>query len=171
MNDELGTISICYSLQLKRRSRHSPARLWRAITTPDEVAKWMGFPAHIELRPGGDYTVDFDAANPGDKLDGVIIKAEPERLLRYAWGHSVVDWSIEPDGDGCRHTFVQAGLTPRDVADEEGLVAGWHDFLDSLDEYLDGVARPEAAHATARWEGLKVRYRPRLAEVLGDALK
>jgi uncharacterized protein YndB with AHSA1/START domain len=169
MNDELGTISISYSLKLERRSKHSTARLWRAITMPHEVAKWMGFPARIDLRPGGEYTIDFGAKNPGDKLDGVIVKVEPGRLLRYAWGHSIVDWSMEPDGAGCRHVFIQAGLTPRPVADEEGLVAGWHDFLDSLDEYLDGRER-DPGSTTENWERLKVRYRPLLAEVLGAAL-
>jgi uncharacterized protein YndB with AHSA1/START domain len=168
MTDELGTISVCYSVTFMRTSKHSAARLWRAITDPDEVAKWMGFPARIDLRPGGGYVLDFDSLTPGDKLDGTIIKVEPERLLRYAVGTTVVDWSIEPAGDGCRHTFSQAGLPPR--KGEEGLVAGWHDGLDSLDEYLDGRGRTEWAQSRQRWGDLKVRYQPLLREVLGSAL-
>jgi uncharacterized protein YndB with AHSA1/START domain len=150
-----------------RRSKHSAARLWRAITSPDEVSKWMGFPARIDLRPGGEYVLDFDSLTPGDRLDGTIIKVEAERLLRYAVGTTVVDWAIEPDGEGCRHTFSQAGLPPREG--EEGLVAGWHDGLDSLDEYLDGEARTAWAQSRERWSNLKVLYRPVLVQVLGSA--
>jgi uncharacterized protein YndB with AHSA1/START domain len=171
VNEDLGAISIAYSLKLARRSKHSPTRLWRAITNATEVESWMGFPARIDLRPGGEYTVDFGSHAEGDVLDGIIIKVEPERLLRYAWGHSVVDWTIESDGDGCRHVFVQAGLTPRDLPDEEGLVAGWHDFLDSLDDFLDGTERPQNSAGTERWEALKRQYRPLLAAVLGDTLR
>jgi uncharacterized protein YndB with AHSA1/START domain len=164
--NELGEISVCYAVRFERRSRHSPARLWRAITEADEVAKWMGFPARIDLRPGGEYVLDFDTLHPGDKLEGVILRVEPERLLRYAVDTSVVEWSIEPDADGCRHVFGQTGLPPRD--NEEELIGGWHDGLDSLDQYLDGVARTWA-DSRRHWAELKIRYRPLLAEALGDA--
>jgi uncharacterized protein YndB with AHSA1/START domain len=169
MNDDLGEISICYSVTFTRTSKHSAARLWRAITEPEEVERWMGFPAHIDLRPGGAYVLDFDSLTPGDKLDGTVIKVDPERLLRYAVGTTVVNWAIEPDGDGCRHTFSQAGLPPREG--EEGLVAGWHDGLDSLDEYLDGEPRTSWEQSRERWSELKGRYRPAFAQLAGGAVK
>jgi len=169
MTDELGTISTCYSLKFTRRSRHSAARLWRAITTPEEVAAWMGFPARIDLRPGGEYVLDFAALKPGDKLDGIIIKVEAERLLRYAVGTTVVEWAIAPDGDSCRHTFSQAGLPVRALPGEEALVAGWHDGLDSLDAYLDGRGRTSWAQSRERWGVLKERYLPVLLRVVGEA--
>ena len=52
MND-LGKISLCYSVTFDRRSRHSPSQIWSAITDSDEVSRWMGYPAHIDLRIGG----------------------------------------------------------------------------------------------------------------------
>ena len=170
MNEELGAISVCYAVHFGRRSKHSPERLWRAISEPAQVAAWMGYPARIDLRPGGEFTIDFDSTNPGDVLDGVIVRVEPRRRLQYVWGSSVVDWVIEPDVIGSSYTFAQSGLALRDVPDEERLVAGWHDFLESLDGYLDGRPR-DAAAGRHRWEQLKPRYRALLSSAVGSALK
>ena len=130
----------------------------------------MGYPAEIELRPGGEYTIDFNSTHPGDALDGIIVRVEPESRLQYVWGSSVVEFLIESDGPGSRYTFIHSGLALREVPDEEGLAAGWHDFLESLDGHLDGLSR-DAAAAKVRWEELKPRYRVLLAEAVGNALK
>jgi uncharacterized protein YndB with AHSA1/START domain len=130
----------------------------------------MGYPARVDLRPGGEYTIDFNATHPGDTLDGIVVRVEPQRRLQYVWGSSVVDWMLAPEGDGCRYTFIHSGLALRDVPDEEGLAAGWHDFLESLDDYLGGGSRDSAA-GRRRWEELKPKYRGLLADAVGEALK
>lgn len=190
---DLGTIDICYRFTITRTSKHSPARLWRAITDPGEVSAWMSYPAQVDLRVGGRYFVDFtrtaipggasSAEAPGGvpddaTLNGIIVAVEPERLLRYVWGNSVVDWAMAPAGEGCRHTFSQNGLYPRDIPDEEGLAGGWHAFLEDLDRYLDTGAptslepRPRESRAgERRWLELSALYRPLLREALGNALK
>ena len=61
---ELGEITRCYSLRYERRSKHPPERLWRAITDPGELSRWMSYPARVELRIGGDYFVDFSRRSP-----------------------------------------------------------------------------------------------------------
>ncbi len=170
MNDELGEIRPCYGVWFTRRSKYPPARLWRAITDSSEVSRWMTYPARIDLRPGGEYYVDFGRTNEG-ALDGVISHVEPERRLVYVWGTSTVEWALEPDGNGTNYLFAQHGLYPRPIPDEEGLAAGWHSWLDDLDSFIEtGVASPET-QGRPRWLKLKEDYRPLLAEVLGDALK
>jgi uncharacterized protein YndB with AHSA1/START domain len=170
MNEELGTISPCYTIRIERKSRHPVERVWRAITQSKEVSAWMGYPTQIDLRPGGEFTVDFNATHPGEVLDGVIARVEPLRRLQYVWGSSVVEWLIDPDGDGSRYAFVHSGLALRDVPDEEGLAAGWHDFLEGLEGHLEGMTRDLEA-GKRRWEELKPRYRVLLAAAVGDALK
>jgi hypothetical protein len=71
-------------------------------------------------------------------LDGVIVRIEPGRVLAYAWGRSVVEWTIEQSDDGCTYTFVHNGCADHGEG-EEGLAAGWHGFLDQLDGHLGGV--------------------------------
>jgi uncharacterized protein YndB with AHSA1/START domain len=160
MSSDLGVITRCYTVTFERTTRHGPARLWKAITQPDEVAAWMGAPATIDLRPGGDSIIDF--AGDDAALDGIIVRVEQERRFAYVWGRSYTEWLIEPDGDGCRYTFVETGLTDRgEHADEEGLAAGWHKFLDRFADHLDGQLRDDAEYE-ARWHALKPAYRAQL---------
>ena len=42
MNEELAQVHPCYSITFTRQSKHSPERLWRAITDSAEVSRWMG---------------------------------------------------------------------------------------------------------------------------------
>jgi uncharacterized protein YndB with AHSA1/START domain len=160
---DLGEITRCYSLRYERRSKHSPERLWRAITDPGEVSRWMSYPARIDLRVGGDYFVDFSRTDQGS-LDGVIVRIEPGQKLAYVWGLSVVEWTLEPDGDGCRYAMVHHGQAPREIPDEEGLAVGWHQFLEDFAAHLRGEAPSAKFDLTTE---LARAYRKRLDEVLG----
>lgn len=165
MKEDIGEVTKCYTVKFRRKSKHSAARLWRAITDPEEVGAWMGAPTKIDLRVGGDYLVDFHG-NGEDGLDGIIARVEPERRLGYLWGWSYAEFEIEDGEDGCSYVFLQNGLADRGVdADEEGLAAGWHEFFDRLDDHLDGVSRTKEAH-TARWHALKPAYREQLDAVI-----
>lgn len=161
---DLGTITRCYAVRYDRTSKHSAGRLWRAITDPAEVTAWMQYPARIDLRVGGDYFVDFSKTDSG-RLDGIIVAVESGRLLRYAWGTSIVEWTIEATAEGCNHTFVQTGLPDRGPG-EEGLVAGWHAWFDDLDLYLDESPLPRLSDREP-WRVLCERYKPMLSEHFG----
>jgi uncharacterized protein YndB with AHSA1/START domain len=164
MNDALGEITLCYTITFDRTSKHTAARVWRAVTDPAEISKWMDYPAHVELRPGGEYRVDFSRTNQG-ALDGVIVRVEAERRLTYVWGLSVCEWTLEDlRGGGCKYRFVHNGQTDRGDG-EEGLAGGWHEFLDRFDLHLDGRYIDVAAQR-ARWEQLKGPYLERLNRVL-----
>jgi len=165
MNDTFGEISLCYTVTFNRKSKHSARRIWAAITDSREVAQWMDYPARIDLRVGGDWNIDFSSTHQGG-LPGVIVRVEPEHVLTYVWGLSVVEWTLDDAPDGCSYRFVHAGLADRGVdADEEGLSAGWHDFLDQLDHHLDGVHLQREARQ-ANWHRLKPTYRESLDRTL-----
>ncbi len=164
----LGAIGRCYSVTFQRCTPHAPARVWQAVTDPRGVARWMGYPARIDLRVGGQYVVDFEGPGKGG-LDGVITRVECERTLRYVWGLAVVGWELEPHGGGCRYRFVHHGQNPRGIPDEEGLPAGWHVWLEDLECHLDGAGTPHQADSP-RWRQLKRRYRPLLESALGESL-
>jgi uncharacterized protein YndB with AHSA1/START domain len=162
----LGEVTRCYSLRYRRHSKHPPARLWRAITDPLEIERWMGYPARVDLRVGGDYFVDFQTSSP-ENLDGVIVAVEPERRLAYAWGLSVIQWTLMPDEDrgGTGYTFIDHGTQIRDVPDEEGVAIGWHAWLASLDAFLDGDV--SASLTPASHGALSAAYRARIEEAIG----
>jgi uncharacterized protein YndB with AHSA1/START domain len=164
MNDDIGEITLCYTIKFDRVSKHPAKRLWAAITDPAEIGKWMDYPARVDLRPGGEYVVDFSRTNEG-ALDGVIVRVRPERLLTYVWGWSVVEWSLEDvPGGGCKYRFVHNGQADRGEG-EEGLPAGWHEFLIRFDRHLDGAYLTQEQQK-ANWERLKPRYLERLDKVL-----
>jgi uncharacterized protein YndB with AHSA1/START domain len=137
MTPDLGEITPCYTITFRRRSKHPAERLWRAITAPDEVSKWMDYPVKIDLRVGGDWYVDFTQTDDSE-LKGIIVRIEEGRVLAYAWGRTVCEWTVSDAEDGCTYAFVQNGLEPSDGETPEGYAAGWHGFLDQLDMHLEG---------------------------------
>ena len=148
MESKLGQIERCYRVTFRRRSVHSVTRLWRAITEPNELSAWMNpkGPVRVDLRPGGEYRVDFHGTG-ADPLDGILVRVETERRLAYVWGWSYVEWVLEADGEGSQYTFIQNGLADRGRdSDEEGLPAGWHGYFDQLDDYLEGIRRTDEPH-------------------------
>ena len=167
MTDQLGEIETCYTITFKRRSKHPAARLWRALTEPEEAAQWLEGSVSIDLRVGGSYTLFAETEKPEAC---VIVRIHSERSLTYVWGMSrpaawgdrlsVVDWQIEPDGDGCTYTFVHNGCADRGEG-EEGLAAGWHGFLDQFDAHLDGVCI-SADEGKEAWERRHTPYLERL---------
>jgi uncharacterized protein YndB with AHSA1/START domain len=165
MNEELGEIKASYGVWFRRRSKFPPSRVWRAISNADEVSRWMTYPARIDLRPGGEYFVDFSRTDEG-ALDGIISHLEPGRRLPFVWGTSTVEWVLEPDGTGTKYLFAHHGQYPRPIADEEGLAAGWHSWLDDLDYVIEhGTASPDAQRHD-RWLALKPSYRSSIESVI-----
>lgn len=163
MND-LGEITPCWTVTFRRTSKHPPARLWAAITDSEQVSKWWRSPARVDLRIGGEYRVDFREGGGG--LEGVIVRLEPLRRLAYVWGVSVIEWSIEPSGDGSRYTFMDHGNPgPPAGADwtSEGVAGGYHQGLEGLEAIMDGQ---EVAADSAEWRRLQDIYRPYIERIM-----
>jgi len=163
---DLGEVTRCFSLRFDRRLDHSPARVWSAITDPQEASKWMHpFPVKIDLRVGGHWEAWFEGADV-PWCPGVIVRLEPERLLAYVWDYSIVEWRLEPDGAGCRYTYrIHGTPEPPPGADwtQESAAAGWHEGVDRFAAYLDGVGVDAAQQQS--WAGLVPAYRARIEAV------
>lgn len=64
------------------------AEVWDAWTKSDELPKFVGRGAEIDLRPRGVYRVVFfpEKVSPVDRgNDGLILSLEPERMLTFTW--------------------------------------------------------------------------------------
>ena len=135
MIGEFGEITKSYTVTFTRTSKHSAARFWRAITEPDEIAKWMGGPAKVDMRVGGEWFVDFPNDGDGD-LTGVIVRVEPGRVLTFVWGLSVVEWTISEADGGHGGTLIDAVIDcdPRELGYG---YTGWTNAL--LQRYLAEV--------------------------------
>jgi uncharacterized protein YndB with AHSA1/START domain len=102
-------------LRLTRRYAASPGEVWRALTEPDSVARWLAPPSGVELRA-----------------------VEPERVLELAWHPdgeepSVVRLELRAEGDGT--TLV---LDHRQIVATRGMryLHIWMARLDAFEEAL-----------------------------------
>jgi len=118
----------------RRRYAKPLAKVWAALTVPERIADWF---AATEI-DGEVLRVTF----PGHGVvEGRIVINEPMSTFAWTWPNqdgsdSMVRFDLEPDGDGCRLTLTQSGLTASEGA---GNAAGWHAHLDGLPGAADGV--------------------------------
>jgi uncharacterized protein YndB with AHSA1/START domain len=150
----------------ERRIDRPVEKVWAALTVPERVADWLAR-ADIVLEVGGRYDLCFHDSD--DAMAGVITRLEPPQLLELTWREnggpeSLLLWTLEADGDGCRlnlvHTF------PTDVRDVPGFVSGWRQHLDAIAAACDGVP---TAWDKARWKALDEQYRPTLSPSISSA--
>ncbi len=81
-----------------------PATVWRALTTPEIVAEWLGA-SDIRPEPGRPFGLDLPA-DAGGRVTGEVLEAVPLERLSMAWR------SAEPDGTA-PDSHVTFELTPR----------------------------------------------------------
>lgn len=87
--------------------RATPVVVWRAITEPREVEKWLALRAEGEAAPGNRFVQTIP---PGGEhaTRGEYVAVEPPRRLR-----TVVEITLEDAGGGdTRLTLVNSGFTP-----------------------------------------------------------
>lgn len=125
---------VCLSLEID-----APASLiWKSLTEPSELNKWLARDASIELREGGAYSYGWEENDDscGTVGPSKILELEPERLLVHDWTYegdntNRTEWRIEPLGDDrCRVSVRQVGIN----TDKErgGYTNGWAKFLLAL---------------------------------------
>jgi uncharacterized protein YndB with AHSA1/START domain len=127
-------------LRFERRLAHSPEKVWRALTDPDELSHWFPATVEMELRPGG--SVSFHQDEPAlDDMTGEVVEVDPPKLLSYRWDGDLLRWELIPDGDGCRLLFshtLSGGGTWGDERFAAQHAAGWDVCLVMLTARLDG---------------------------------
>ena len=152
-----------WRLRFVRRLPHRPETVWRALTEPEHLAAW--FPAAIEGERAAGARLRFVFEDgEGPATEGEVLAYDPPSVLAYRWGHEILRFRLEPDGDGCVLTFTDEfddlGKAARDGA-------GWHGCLDALDVHLAGDAPPWTPQE--RWAqvhpGYVERFGPEAATV------
>lgn len=126
---------------------HPVERVWAAITDPTELASWFPDRVELDVRPGGEGTFGFDV-DGGEHRAAVLVEAvEPMTRFAFWWwsfgerghdGRTLVDFTLEPTGDGTRLRLVESGFATMPDGDEkrEGNVRGWEIQLGKLPAHL-----------------------------------
>jgi uncharacterized protein YndB with AHSA1/START domain len=131
-------------LNFERYLRHSPGRVWQALTDSRVLAKWY---LDNDFRPIVGHQFTF-RATPETGLDGllygkVILVDEPYRLSYTFCGsflknETTVMWTLVPDGSGTRLTLQHTGFTGlSDDAVSAVMTICPSQFLHLLNEVLD----------------------------------
>jgi uncharacterized protein YndB with AHSA1/START domain len=151
------------TLVFVRELRHEPTKVWRALTEPDELAKWSPFTVDRSLTETGAATLTMIDGEEHTELPGIVRRAEPPTLLEYTWGDDVLEWRLEPVDGGTRltlrHTVEGLDMVPK-------VAAGWHLCVDVLEEVLAGTdPDPIRGHDAMNhgWQELHDRYERELA--------
>jgi uncharacterized protein YndB with AHSA1/START domain len=136
------------------------AELWDVLTSPERLARWLA-PGTIG-GPDGPVRLDF---GEGGIVTGRVLRWEPPSLLEFEWRfagetESVVRFELSPTGTGTRLVLDHRALAEGHAT---GYSAGWHAYLASLSDYLEGrehswedrfaAALPQYRESAAALEG------------------
>jgi uncharacterized protein YndB with AHSA1/START domain len=154
-NGTVETVNGRLVLRYERRLAHSPERVWRAITEPDELGKWFPAAVELELAVGGKLRFTFREKDV-DSPDGEVTELDPPRVFAFDWGGENLRFELQPEPGGCLLVFTNT-LDDRSKLARVG--AGWHLCLDVLEVNLDGREPPWKPDE--RWRGLyEAIYQP-----------
>ena len=117
-----------WTLILVRELRHSPERVWQALTDPAHLREWAPFDADGTLGKVG--TVKLTWMGTPVPIETKVTRAEAPRLLEY----DDTRWELEALNGGTRLTLWH-NIDCRFVA---WGAAGWHISFDVLDRLLAG---------------------------------
>lgn len=133
-----------------------PQRVWRALTQADQLSKWFGTGASVDLRVGG--RISFEWEQFADQAPGEIEEIDEPRRFVFRWhpfGHmkdvqvdpslrTRVEFDLEPHDEGTKIRVRETGFAslPEAIAarSHEDNAGGWTSELNDLLEYL--VANP-----------------------------
>ena len=140
-----------WTLVLTRDLRHSPEKVWNALTDPSQLREWAPFDAEASLDSAGKTVKLTTFGAPSEHIvETKVARADFPKLLEYDWGGGDVRWELEPVGNGTRLT-LWANIDRRFISMG---AAGWHICLDVLDRLLDGAPIGRfAGMETMKFEG------------------
>ncbi len=151
-DDDLTTVRV------DRFLPHPPAKVWRALTEPDLIARWM-MPGDFRLEVGHCYTMEARAM-PATGFSGTVraevLAFEPGRMLRLGWRDAdprngldvdwTITWTLVPEGRGTRLFLLHEGFDPDDPFQRRAraiMDGGWRSgVMRNLQTVLDTSSHP-----------------------------
>ncbi|MFI6925613.1 SRPBCC domain-containing protein [Nonomuraea spiralis] len=109
------------AIRLDEFLAHPPAKVWRALTDPELMARWL-MPNDFRLEVGHRFTFTTQPKKAVG-FDGVVhcevLEFEAEKLLRISWSDRkqadwTVTWRLVPEGRGTRLFLDHEGFDPDD---------------------------------------------------------
>lgn len=147
-----------WTLVLVRELRHSPEKVWLALTDPVHLREWAPFDADGNLGTAGNKVKLTTVAAPTLRVtETTVTRADAPNSLEYTWGDFNMRWELKPLGDGTRLT-LWTNIGHRYIAMG---AAGWQICFDVLDHLLAGrpIGRIVGSEAMKfGWQRLNADY-------------
>jgi len=140
-----------WTLILVRELRHSPEKVWQALTDPAHLREWAPFVADGSLGTVG--TVKLTWVGTQQALETRVTRADAPKMLEY----NDTRWELEAFGGGTRLTLWH-NIDRRFIS---WGAAGWHISFDVLDRFLSGTPIGRIAGGEAMkfgWQRLNAEY-------------
>jgi uncharacterized protein YndB with AHSA1/START domain len=117
---------------VERDMPHPPEKVWRALTQPQLLEKWL---MKNDFKPLIDHRFKFTA--DWGAVDGQVLAVEPNKTLTYTWEamglESVITWTLTPSSTGTHVRMEQSGFRPDQQQAYNGAKGGWKQFFASLE--------------------------------------
>src|ERR1700722_12910392 len=141
-----------WTLILVRELRHSPEKVWQALTDPAHLREWAPFEIAGSLGTVG--TVKLTWVGTPTPLETTVTRADAPEVLEYG----DIRWELEAVGGGTRLTLWH-NIDRRFIS---WGAASWHICLDILDNLLRGTPIGRLVGGEAMkfegWQRLKAEY-------------
>ena len=146
-----------WTLILVRELRHSPEKVWQALTDPAHLRQWAPFDPDRNLGAVGTVKLTTVGMPTPQVSEGKVTRADAPKVLEYNWGGFDIRWELESFGGGTRlalwtnidRRFISMGA------------AGWHICFDVLDHHLSGTPIGRIVGSEAMkfgWQRLNAEY-------------
>jgi uncharacterized protein YndB with AHSA1/START domain len=145
LSDQYGTFlqkGDKYDIVFDRVLAHPVSKVWKAITDPAELNKWLcsnrkTSSTSIDLRVGGKVCIQLMMA----VIEGTITNLKEEALLQYQLEEdNALRWELFEEGeDHCRLRFTEVNASGEYLP---GMTTGWHGYFDFLAMVLDNKEVP-----------------------------
>ena len=148
-----------WTLVLVRDLRHPPAKVWKALTDPQDLREWAPFDSDRNLGTVGTAKLSTVGARTPHVTETQVKRADAPKVLEFNWGGQDIRWQLEPLGSGGTRLTLWHNIDRRYISMG---AAGWHICFDVLDRLLAGqpvgrIAGPEAMKVGG-WQRLNAEY-------------
>jgi hypothetical protein len=141
-----------WTLILVRELRHSPEKVWQALTDPAHLREWAPFDVDVNLGTAGAVKLTWVGAPM--PLETKVTRADAPKVLEY----NDTRWELEAFDGGTRLT-LWSNIDRRFISMG---AAGWHIAFDVLDRLLSGAPIRRIAGGEAMkfagWQRLNAEY-------------
>jgi len=143
-----------WTLVLVRDLRHSPEKVWSALTDPAQLREWAPFVVDGNMATEG-ATVNLTWVGNPTPIKTTVTRAEAPYVLAY----NDTRWELEETAGGTRLT-LWTNIDRRFIS---WGAAGWHISFDVLDRLLEGNPIGRIAGADVMkfegWQRLTAEYK------------